>query len=585
MKSIIITGCDANYFPLVEGLVRSLRQWPQLAKLPVGLLDFGLIDSQRQWLAEQRVDVRPGGWDFEFSKRDAWEATKPWFKAYLCRPHLRKHFPGCDVYCWLDADTWVQQPEAIELLLACAGRGGLAAVPEIDRSYAKFVDKPLAWEFEEKVASHCLGPEVAARLRMLPQFNAGVFAMRHDAPHWEHYRDYLQQALDRVDPADSLSRLAEQVAFNAAITLHDSLTHRLPSTVNWMSLYSAPAFDVNSGLFVERCPPHRPIGIIHLTVDVGINPITVPGVESGETCLAIHTPLTFAALAELRTSLPTMRTLIAEKRSQPASDLQPARQQTDYISPGLEPIDAARFFPHRMIGDRAGCSWPYLRREVPHHWYVDRRSPKTGFLNVDETHVLYNLALQFRGRRALEIGCWMGWSACQLALAGVVLDVVDPVLAHPQLRAAVSESIVAAGVADRVYLIAGESPYAVGEFARSEGRRWSLCFIDGNHDGQAPLLDAQVCEPLMEPDAAIVFHDLVAPDVAAGLAYLRDRGWQTRIYQTMQIMGIAWRGNVTPPRHTPDPAVAWTLPEHLAGFQLAEPAEEIANAADAKPAP
>ena len=78
----------------------------------------------------------------------------------------------------------------------------------------------------------------------------------------------------------------------------------------------------------------------------------------------------------------------------------------------------------------------------------------------------------------------------------------------------------------------------------------------------------------MEPDAAIVFHDLVSPDVTAGLAYFRDRGWQTRIYQTMQIMGIAWRGAVTPPRHTPDPAVAWTLPEHLAGFQLAELAEK-----------
>jgi hypothetical protein len=129
MKSIIVTGCDARYFPLVEGLVRSLRQWQQLVGLPVGLLDFGLEDPQRQWLVGQGVDVRPGGWDFDFARRDAWEAMKPWFKAYLCRPHLRKHFPGFDVYCWLDADTWVQRPEAVELLLTCAARGGLAAAP------------------------------------------------------------------------------------------------------------------------------------------------------------------------------------------------------------------------------------------------------------------------------------------------------------------------------------------------------------------------------------------------------------------------------------------------------------------------
>jgi len=77
MKSIIIKGCDANYHHFAEEFVRSLRQWPQRAWLPVGLLDFGLDERQRQWLAEQGIDVRPGGWSFEFAKGDAWEATKP----------------------------------------------------------------------------------------------------------------------------------------------------------------------------------------------------------------------------------------------------------------------------------------------------------------------------------------------------------------------------------------------------------------------------------------------------------------------------------------------------------------------------
>jgi len=317
MKSIIITGCDATYFPLVEGLVRSLRQWPQLAVLPVGLLDFGLADPQRQWLVGQGIDVRPGGWDFEFAKRDAWEATKPWFKAYLCRPHLRKHFPGFDVYCWLDADTWVQQPNAIELLLVCAARGGLAAVPEIDRSYTKFVSNPSVWQLESEVAAHCFGPDMATRLRMLPQFNAGVFAMRHDAPHWEHYRHYLQLALERVEPADYFSRLAEQVAFNAATAFHDSPTHRLPSTVNWVALHASPAFDVATGLFVEPSPPHQPIGIMHLTADVAANPLTIPALDAGEPCFPIRTPLSFAGLLGLQQSLPQIRGLIAEHRKTP----------------------------------------------------------------------------------------------------------------------------------------------------------------------------------------------------------------------------------------------------------------------------
>lgn len=35
------------------------------------------------------------------------------------------------------------------------------------------------------------------------------------------------------------------------------------------------------------------------------------------------------------------------------------------------------------------------------------------------------------------------------------------------------------------------------------------------------------------------------------------------VYQTMQIMGVAWRGDVEPVQHIPDPKVNWHLPLHL----------------------
>ena len=66
----------------------------------------------------------------------------------------------------------------------------------------------------------------------------------------------------------------------------------------------------------------------------------------------------------------------------------------------------------------------------------------------------------------------------------------------------------------------------------------------------------------------VLFHDLVSPDVAAGLAVMRDAGWRTMLYQTMQIMGVAWRGDVEPVRHQPDPAICWTLPRHLRGYEV-----------------
>ena len=80
----------------------------------------------------------------------------------------------------------------------------------------------------------------------------------------------------------------------------------------------------------------------------------------------------------------------------------------DYVSPGLRAINLDRAFPNMVVGDPAESVWPQLRRDVPHNWHVDRRSPKVGFLTRDEVHLLYNNALQFHRQPALEIGCWMG---------------------------------------------------------------------------------------------------------------------------------------------------------------------------------
>ncbi len=249
-------------------------------------------------------------------------------------------------------------------------------------------------------------------------------------------------------------------------------------------------------------------------------------------------------------------------------DQQLQQHYRDYIAPGLQPVFPDAHFPNLTLGDRAPIAWPYLRKEVPHNWYVDRRSPTVGFLSRDEAHLLYNLALAFPGKPALEIGCWMGWSACHLALAGVQLDVVDPLLNDPGVYQIVSDSLTSAGVRDRVNLVPGYSPQAVQELAAQRQQPWSLIFIDGNHERPGPLEDAMVCAQLAAPDAAIVFHDLASPDVAEGLDYLRQQGWNTMVYQTMQIMGVAWRGQVQPVRHLPDPSVRWELPAHLQSFMV-----------------
>jgi predicted O-methyltransferase YrrM len=240
----------------------------------------------------------------------------------------------------------------------------------------------------------------------------------------------------------------------------------------------------------------------------------------------------------------------------------------DYVAPGLEVVRPDRCFPHMVRGDPAAHPWPYLRREVPHNWYVDGRAPQMGFVNRDEAALLYNIAKRFAGGRALEIGCWRGWSTCHLGLGGVSLDVIDPALADSEARAEIEAMLDCAGLSASVRLHPGSSPAGVEALTAAGGGPWNLFFIDGDHVAPAPERDVEACLPHAAPDSAFVFHDLTSPDVAEALRRMEARGFVVMIYQTMQIMGVAWRGRAVPVHHVPDPKVPWQLPHHLVGLPV-----------------
>lgn len=234
----------------------------------------------------------------------------------------------------------------------------------------------------------------------------------------------------------------------------------------------------------------------------------------------------------------------------------------DYVSPDLRLPRLDRYFPNMVEGDQALVSWPHFRKGLSHPWYVDRRWPTVGFLNKDEVSLLYANALQFRARKGLEIGVWRGWSAAHILKAGVMLDLVDPVLSDPVIQAEIEASFRRAHVLSRATFHAGSSPEQVVSLAEA-GRRWSFIFIDGDHEGEAPRRDALICARFAEESAMIMFHDLMAPAVADGLRTLRELGWSTRLYQTAQIMGVAWRGTVSPVAHLADPTQDWSVPAYL----------------------
>lgn len=517
----VVSAADAGFFDLLRGMVHSLRDQPEGRGVPLYVFDLGLTEAQRRWLLVRGArTVALGAGPFA-------DGLPAHLNALASRCRIPELLPPHEVYLWIDADAWVQRWEAVEAYVAGALRAGFAITPETDPAYDRNIVRAV-----HRGIFALFGVADLDELHPRGPTNAGVFAGRADAPHWQAWARLIAGHLDRTQDPDLLF-LLDQAALYLVCTQGDLPVALLPNTCNWLANLALPMVGEDGAGLVRPLPPHEPLGIVHQTG---------------------HTKRGFFPLRRLGGG-GLSRSLGYQAHSLLRAD--------EYVSPGLQVTLPDACFPQMVRGDQAIADWPYLRRGLPHAWLVDRRMPRWGFLNRDEAHILYNLALGFRGKPALEIGCLMGWSACHIALAGVDLDIIDPLLANEAVFASVRNSLEASRFPGRVTLFAGRSPATVHEIAKARPGGWALFFIDGDHEGTAPVDDAKACEPYAAADSVMVFHDLASPFVSEAVFYLKARGWRVRVYHTAQIMAVAWRGAVEPVAHLPDPRIDWAIPDHL----------------------
>ncbi|WP_238474886.1 hypothetical protein [Azospirillum cavernae] len=250
----IATAGDGAYFPLLQGLVRSIRAFPQGAGVPIVVLDLGLGTEERRWLTDEGARLVAPGWDHPFDR-----PMPEYFKAMVSRPHLPRHVPDAAVILWLDADCWVQDWSAIELLLAGAAATGFAIVPELDRAYTPFYDgAPYAHHLHDWYKA-CFDEATARRLFAYPLLNCGVFAARRDAPHWALWARLLAESLRRT-----VLFVSEQVALNLALRTGGLPFSQLPARCNWICFRATPFSSADGRLLLEPELPHAPLGILHL---------------------------------------------------------------------------------------------------------------------------------------------------------------------------------------------------------------------------------------------------------------------------------------------------------------------------------
>ena len=253
---VIVTATDANLFWLAKGLVCSLAEQRAEGGIAMACFDLGLTPSQRDWMAGAGVRLLDPVDPLGIAGR---EGFRPYMLGQACRPFLPDLLPGHDAHIWLDADTWIQQPDGIGGLLYLLRYGRGVCCPELHAAYPSATGRAHTfrgfWVQRWKVV---VGAELAERYATIPMINSGVMAAPADHAIWARWQSELRKLIERP-----LTHFSEQFAlFRASLDQRDM--ERLPTHWNWLANLCPPRWNPKTNVWIEPGFPHQPIRIMHL---------------------------------------------------------------------------------------------------------------------------------------------------------------------------------------------------------------------------------------------------------------------------------------------------------------------------------
>jgi len=274
VSTVIVSAANSGYFPLLIGLIDSLANNADWPGERIGLFDLGLSEDQRTQLSARGVRIVCPGWDITW--REMRGQPEEFRKYVTVAPFLPRYFPDDEIYVWVDADAWCQDPHGLKLLIEGAKKGRMAIVPVSDRAYPSPLSGARVWTTPKRlpliggrrwrvktllsnVIARYYDRATANQLMFKPVLSAGIYALPANAPHWRAWEESLRQARFR-----NPQQMSDQSPLNHAVYTKDLPVELLPATVNWTCHAALPAFDTANGLFVEPYLPHTPIGFMHL---------------------------------------------------------------------------------------------------------------------------------------------------------------------------------------------------------------------------------------------------------------------------------------------------------------------------------
>ena len=271
-KNVIVSLADANYFPLLEELIDSIKRFKESENVAICILDAGLTQEQKKKLLNKVDEIKPAEWDIEvpgYKVKD-----KEWLKSQVSRAFLPNYFPEFDKYLWIDCDAWVNSWGCIEIYFQACENNKLGITQTMGPGY-KIMAK-VKWLFGKFASissqnykhakSSGISESMARKLAFAPHLNIGVFSLEKKSPSWKIWQSNLKKTLSKGKIFGS-----EGLAINMSVYIDNIDTEFLPLNFNWIASNLLPMYDQEKKTFVEPNLPNYEIGIMHLAAGIWKN--------------------------------------------------------------------------------------------------------------------------------------------------------------------------------------------------------------------------------------------------------------------------------------------------------------------------
>ena len=268
-KNVIVSLADANYFPLLDELVKSIKRFKESENIAICILDAGLTQEQKENLSGRIDEIKSAEWDIEVPGYKV--KGKEWLKSQVSRAFLPKYFPNYEKYLWIDCDAWVNDWSSVDLYFKACDGGKLGITQTVGPGYK--ITSKVNWlvgklaviksqNFKHAVKSN-IGYDKARKLAFAPHINIGVFSLEKNSKGWNVWQNNLLKTLKAGNIFGS-----EGLAINMSVYIDNLETEFLPLNCNWIASNLLPKFDEIKDTFVEPYLPNYEIGIMHLAAGI-----------------------------------------------------------------------------------------------------------------------------------------------------------------------------------------------------------------------------------------------------------------------------------------------------------------------------